>query len=189
MLDIDALVLAAMEASGGIVQGRTRLQKLVYFASELLQINCGYRPHYYGPYSSDVAAHVSSQVSRGVLSEVLETFATNEPQFPGNDGELRRYTYVLTPDGKAALEWHKERQGQAFDGALAIMRGLTDSGVDYRVLCYAAKLLHVLAAERKPLTWAAAKERARNLGWDMTESEVAQGIELLTTMQLVRKTA
>ncbi len=185
MLDTDDLVLAALEASGGVVVGRTRLQKLVYLASQVLHTDCGYRPHYYGPYSSEVAATVDGQVSRRVLAEMPETFGAGAPQFPGHDGELRRYTYALTPDGRSALDWHRREHGSEFDGAVEVMRRLVESGAEWKVLCYAAKLYHILRAENSLMTFAAARQRAQELGWEMQPEEITQGLELLKHVRLV----
>ena len=45
-----------LHALGGQVRGKTKLQKMVYFAGILTGAieELGYRPHYYGPYSSEV---------------------------------------------------------------------------------------------------------------------------------------
>jgi hypothetical protein len=177
--------LAALQASGGVVEGRTRLQKLVYFASRLLGVEAGYRPHFYGPYSSEVASVVDSQVSRGVAQEVRESLGFAPPQFPGHDGELRRYSYVLTPDGKEAIQWHREQHKEDFDRAVSIMGRLVENAPNWKVLCYAAKLLHILQAEDSPLTYDAAAQRAQDLGWDMSPEEVGQGVDLLKDLDLV----
>jgi len=185
MLDVDDLVLAALQASGGVISGRTRLQKLIFFASQVLKVDAGYRPHYYGPYSAEVAATVDGQVSRRVLQEVREVFGSGAPQFPGHDGALRRYTYVLTPDGREALEWHRKQHAEDLQRAVALMKQLAESAADWKVLCYAAKLYHVLVSEGKPLTDAAARDRAQALGWEMSPAELSQGVELLKQVGLV----
>ena len=185
MLDTDDLVLAVLQASDGVVVGRTRLQKLVYLASQALRTDCGYRPHYYGPYSSEVASTVDSQVSRRVLAEMPESFGVGSPQFPGHDGEMRRYTYALTPDGRGAVEWHRQRHGEEFDVAVGLIQCLLASGADWKVLCYAAKLYHILKAEGSSMTYTAAQQRAQELGWEMKPEEIAEGVRLLSEVRLV----
>ena len=51
--DLILLVIGSEEENG--LRGRTLLQKKIYFLSELKGVNHGFRPHYYGPYSSLVA--------------------------------------------------------------------------------------------------------------------------------------
>jgi uncharacterized protein YwgA len=184
MLDVEDLVFAAIQGSGGRIEGRTRLQKLVYFAASVLRIDVGYRPHYYGPYSSAVTAVAESQAARGVLNETVESFA-GVRGFPGNDDEFRRYLYVLTEGGRKALEWRRARRADEFDKAAGIVRTLVDTGADYRVLSYAAKLFHILLAEECPLTADAARQRAKELGWHMTRDEMQQGVELLLKVRLI----
>jgi len=188
MLDVDDLVLAAMHASGGRIEGRTRLQKLVFFAATLLKVEASYRPHYYGPYSSIVTAAAESQASRGVLRETLEAFP-GVAGFAGNDDDFRRYVYVLADSGRKALEWRRNRQPEEFDKAVEIVQTLVNSRADYRVLSYAAKLYYILRAEVSPLTIEAARERAQELGWQMRQEEMKQGVELLLEIELVTQQA
>ncbi|MGH9427053.1 MAG: hypothetical protein ACRD2L_12215, partial [Terriglobia bacterium] len=93
-LEADDLVLAAVEASGGQLQGRTRLQKLIYLTSAASgrEAQLGYRANYYGPYSALVAGALESQVSRQVLHEHVEVLGSRSPRFFGDDGEMKRYT-------------------------------------------------------------------------------------------------
>ncbi len=57
MMDSKDFVLLAMLAMGGEIQGKTKFQKTVYFLG--LMTGCiddlGYRAHFYGPYSDEVA--------------------------------------------------------------------------------------------------------------------------------------
>jgi len=186
MLDTDDLVLAAMDASGGRVEGRTRLQKLVFFISTLMDIDAGYRPHFYGPYSQLISSTAESQASRGVLREVVESYPGTRG-FSGNDDEYRRYVYILTGEGREALEWRQGRHPDEFNRAVELARTLVDSGADYRILSYAAKLYYVLKAEGEPITPAAARSRARDLGWRMGHAEIGKGVELLASLELIEQ--
>ncbi len=186
MLDADDLIFAALQASGGRIEGRTKLQKLVFFLSEMLGIDAGYWPHFYGPYSSAVSAAAESQASRGALRETVEEFP-GVRGFAGNDDEFRRYVYVLTRDGQKALKWRREQNPDRFDEAVDIARQLVETGADYRILSYAAKLYYVLRHEGERLTYAAAQSRACDLGWEMSRDEIDRGVDLLLQMKLVKK--
>jgi len=47
----------ALYAMGGEIRGKTKLQKTIYFLGRLSNHidELGYNPHFYGPYSSEVA--------------------------------------------------------------------------------------------------------------------------------------
>ncbi|MGB2780353.1 MAG: hypothetical protein WBD63_02605, partial [Phycisphaerae bacterium] len=60
-MDATNFVLLALHAVGGEIQGKTKLQKTIYFLGVMTGHldDLGYRAHYYGPYSDDVADAVS----------------------------------------------------------------------------------------------------------------------------------
>ena len=91
----DLILLVIGNEEDKSLQGRTILQKKLYFLSVLKGIELGFGPHYYGPYSSWVAENLDILVSARFLKEVTETFPTDQNIF----GEIRRHTYSLTPDG------------------------------------------------------------------------------------------
>lgn len=62
-------VLLGYKALGGSIRGKTMLQKRMYFLSVFLDADLGYGPHYYGPYSSAVAAANLDLKSLGFLDE------------------------------------------------------------------------------------------------------------------------
>jgi len=80
MYTIDVLLLVVKEAGENGLQGRTLLQKKVYFLSELVGIDLGFSAHYYGPYSGLVAGNLASLVNHGFLDEVTEVFETTPPR-------------------------------------------------------------------------------------------------------------
>ena len=92
----DLILLVIGSENNKSLQGRTTLQKKLYFLSVLEETDLGFGPHYYGPYSSWVAENLDILVSARFLKEVTETFSTDQNIF----GEIRRHTYSLTSDGK-----------------------------------------------------------------------------------------
>src|SRR5437016_3161878 len=91
-----------LHAAGGKVQGRTKLQKLVYFAGVLTNMldDLGYRAHYYGPYSSRVTAATEELRSLGFLEQRTAAAGVVDP----HGFEIARYDYTLTEDGKKIAE-------------------------------------------------------------------------------------
>src|SRR5579863_10430213 len=97
--DFVHLVLNAM---GGQIQGRTKLQKTIYFLGILTGNidELGYRAHYYGPYSDTVAAAVNRLKALGFVEEgSLQTGMVGEDGF-----EIARHDFTLTEQGKEIAE-------------------------------------------------------------------------------------
>src|SRR5687767_15059420 len=70
--DFVHLVLQAM---GGEINGRTKLQKSVYFIGVLSGTieDLGYRPSYYGPYSAEVAAAADRLRALGFADQTVRS--------------------------------------------------------------------------------------------------------------------
>jgi len=186
-LDLNDVVFAICDGEGGVISGRTRLQKIAYFVTHLLSedmaVDPGFVAHYYGPYSSALSTAAASVVARGVIEESTEVFASGP--FLGHDMEQKRYSYSLTPRGRVARDLRQQRAAAAYTRAVEIARKIDQTGADYRVLSYAAKVHYVLRQEGKPVTQHAIRRRARTLGWELTPDEMTAGVELLRQLELV----
>lgn len=83
------LLCLAIQEGGDNQVGRTKLQKMIYFADRYLGWDVGdYRLHYYGPYSQNVTESLLTATDELVYEEV--------PEFGP-------YQYELTDDGDAFL--------------------------------------------------------------------------------------
>lgn len=90
LIDSIGLLCLAIEHGANNEVGRTKLQKMIYFASRHLGWQIGnFKLHYYGPYSRSLANTL--QNTKGIL--VDET---------GSDGGP--YKYALTDSGKTLLQ-------------------------------------------------------------------------------------
>ena len=90
LVDSMGILCLAIEHGANNEVGRTKLQKMIYFASRHLGWQIGnFRLHYYGPYSRSLANTL--QNTKGIL--VDET---------GSD--RGHYEYVLTDSGKIFLQ-------------------------------------------------------------------------------------
>lgn len=93
-------VLAEVVAQLGVLQGRVRIQKIMYLLRRVeppLLDGVNFFYHHYGPFSSEVASSVSSALSWRVLEQHIESF----------DEEMQRYEYRLGPgikDSAAPLD-------------------------------------------------------------------------------------
>lgn len=69
------------------LQGRKRLQKVVFFLQEAgCPLDCDYTLHHFGPYSRDVADRSDEMVAAGLLDENVEVI-----------NGLTQYSYTLSP--------------------------------------------------------------------------------------------
>jgi|GEM_PF-2317432 len=50
----DNLILLILAQAGGQLSGKTLLQKRAYFISKILNFQLGFKPHFYGPFSSEI---------------------------------------------------------------------------------------------------------------------------------------
>ena len=100
MIIFDA-ILATIRAAGGSITGRTAIQKLMYFENVSKIVDIKYRPHYYGPYSAEVAGAIQELIDLDFLKEEIETAETTG--FPVPD-DWKRYRYTLTSDGNKVIE-------------------------------------------------------------------------------------
>ena len=95
----EEMILATIDAfwkknPGGYL-GRTKLQKICYFARELgVPYDLRYRMYYYGPYSAELDEESVRLQLEGLISD-----ESNDPS--------RYSNYKLTPEGEAALSSKK----------------------------------------------------------------------------------
>ncbi|MCF2138072.1 MAG: hypothetical protein K9W43_12650 [Candidatus Thorarchaeota archaeon] len=83
--------LICLVGTHGVIEGRTRFQKIVYLLkNQDIPFSFEYIPYYYGPYSYELAEYIELLVSYGILKET---------KFHLADG-IDRYDYQLTKKGE-----------------------------------------------------------------------------------------
>jgi uncharacterized protein YwgA len=185
MLDTYELVLAVVSARRK-VEGRTLLQKLGYFVSEVQGIDAGYGPHLYGPYSSAVRWATEELVGAGALLAREEQFDSRA--FPGHEAPWTRHSYELTDRGREFLELLREKRKTEFDEAREIAERVLEVTDNYRLLSWAAKA-HFLLPAGETRTYDQVVEEAQDLGWQMCRSDVEKGAEVLLRLGLIARGA
>lgn len=184
-MDERLVVLALLQAKGKTLQGRTLLQKMVYFLNEELQLGIEFAPHYYGPYSADLADAVDSLVGLGFVREKVETF----PDVQDPYGDQKRYSYELSPDGQEALKVFDEREGAttaAIIGEHVKLMEEHSQAHDYRNLSIAAKIHHIVKSKGK-VTIPELEKEARALKWQLRPNLVKSSLDFLEEMGLVKR--
>ena len=181
---IDILLLVVGSEKNGL-KGRTLLQKKVYFLSVLMDVDLGFSPHYYGPYSSYVASHLDSLVSCGLLKEVTESFSDEENVF----GERRRHTYSV-PDNVEPV-WQEDIQEQEkpqFDKWRDALKRINEQDIskDFNKLSIAAKVHYIISWEGNgTLTLPQVQQIAEDYKWDVKPEDIKNVLSFLTELGLV----
>ena len=175
-------VLVMLKAAGGRIPGRTAIQKLGYFSTIPGAIGAHYRPHYYGPYSADIAGAIQALVSYGFIEERVET-----PVAPGSAAapDWKRYTYSLTADGERLVQRLETEHAPEFREIEEIVSICRDTAnLDSKTLSWAAKVHYIQTLEQRDLSHDGIREIARTLNWDLTEDQIDRGVNLLTSLHL-----
>ena len=164
--------------SSSSVQGRTLLQKQIYFLSVLANEDFGFRPHYYGPYSSHVSTALSALVEADLVEESRVGYGV-ATEF----GEVSRYDYRLSESGKHVVE----RRPEIVAGYKEYLDKIHSSGVsaDPNTISIAAKVHFIVSGQGKA-TVEQIQEMAGSLGWSISEDSVNSVVEYLKRLELVK---
>jgi len=182
----DFLVLA-YGAFNFKIRGKTNVQKRVYFlgVGVSMESKLGYRAHYYGPYSDEVAEANSELRSMGYLSERSTSWGSDNRGF-----EISRYDYALTEDGRRLFERKKRENPQLWEKLRDFAEVMNGAGeLNYFELSIAAKAYFIAKNAKKKISLEYIKEEASNLGWDVSPGEIGKACEFLEKVKLVSLSA
>ena len=177
------LIAIQEEGSDGRLVGRTLLQKKLYFACLLLGEDFGFQPHYYGPYSRQVADATDSLVSNRFLDEQVEVFPDRNVF-----GERRRHSYTLTGDGQQLLT--SGEVGEGVDQWREAFRRINERplATDFNLLSIAAKV-NMILAELGQGTTGDIRGKANEYGWKMSDDQIDQVAQFLEQLGLARRSS
>jgi hypothetical protein len=168
----EVLILILLQAKEML---RTKIQKIIYFASQLGITKDTFTPHYYGPYSKEVAETMESLVSSGFIREDVVLFQ-------GGIG----YLYSLTLDGEVvATEITKKYPASE----CAKLREIIDACKDAPplLLSLAAKVHFILKQKRIPMTLEQICEHAKGLNWQISSEQINIACMLLEKLGFVER--
>jgi len=175
------VVLLVLKAFGGSIRGKTMLQKRLYFVSVLLDVDLGFSPHYYGPYSAAVASAVSELRFLGYLNESSAGWGVDQRGF-----EVARYDFSLTDEGNAAadLKAHKFAElGSEIGRAVRLIQQAGD--LNYMELSIAAKAYFAFKRLRKEATIAEISGLMPQFGWSVSSGEIQKAAVFLEKTKLI----
>ena len=162
------------------ISGRTALQKKVYFLGIILQEDHGFSPHYYGPYSAQVADANAELKSLNYLREEVNVYGWDHKGF-----EMAKYDYSLTEDGLKLLERKKKKYPEEWGKILDCANAIKDAGnLNYMELSIAAKAYFVLTREGGRANSNTIKIVAEKLGWSIDETALDRSIDFLDKIDL-----
>jgi uncharacterized protein YwgA len=89
-------LLATFALSGGTIEGRKRLQKIICVLKHQYDVPFSYNyiPYHYGPYAENLASTIDMLVGIGFLEEQQNVMFD----------DIIQYIYKLTPEGKKFAE-------------------------------------------------------------------------------------
>ena len=175
------IVLAVIDYEEGEFTGNTLLQKRIFFLNEMLNMGITFKPHYYGPYSEEVASAINTLVGLSFLMKSEEAFPSDKNIW----GEIKRYTYKLTVEGTEIVNEIKTDNEYARLRKYLNKMGAFSETKDYQKLSRAAKVFHIVKLKGKTTT-EKTKEEAHRLGWKLAPREIQDVTSFLVDMKLVR---
>jgi uncharacterized protein YwgA len=174
----------AIHAMGGEIRGKTKLQKIVYFLGKLtgnLDV-LGYRAHYYGPYSPEVAGSVDRLRSLGFLDQNTASGGAMD-QF---GFEVARFDFRLNDAGKQMAEFKAQKNPDLWEKVARAAELIKSSAPeDYVKLSIAAKTIFMLGQEGKTISFEELAVLAGKFGWTVSPSQVEEAAKFLEQLQLV----
>lgn len=185
-MDTRDILLLAHDAFGGEIRGKTNLQKKLYFLSIMLGEDLGYGPHYYGPYSSEVAAANMNLKVLGYLGESIASVGSY-----GTEGfEIARHDFKLTQDGHTLVEAKKKRFPEEWNKIKKAAEALNAAGdLNYVELSIAAKAYFLLDQKGGPAKTIDLVRMARQFGWSVNEADIERAVDFLQRLGLAEATA
>lgn len=184
-MDTRDFVTLTLLAAGGQVHGKTKLQKLVYFLGVLTDHleELGYRPHFYGPYSDEVAYAVGQLRAIGVVEVNDTNHGCNYKGF-----EVIRSDFRLNDAGRKFAEDLKRKQPASWTSIEAAMQKLLQTGEkDYVELSIAAKTYFLIVqAKGNARSESDLAKLAPRFGWDVQPDQISNAGRYLENLGLFK---
>ncbi len=169
------VLLLMLDHAGGSLQGRTLIQKRLFFLKLLMDLDLRYHPHYYGPFSPEVDNALGQCIALGLVEETSIGLANENGGFEG-----RRFEHRLTSDGYVVVGLIKRQEPEYSRDVAENLDRLDRAGhLNYLQLSIAAKALYDLRSKDKPVTSIGIRNEARGFGWGAPEPEVRDAVEFL----------
>jgi uncharacterized protein YwgA len=125
MADLSDLIMLLIDANGRRIEGRTVIQKQIYFYSQFYKKKIDFVSGYYGPYSRSVSRALAVLVEMRFVKEVIERLPAYGIQ---SEFDPHKYTYTVTEGGKKVLEQIKQKNPQETQEVKKFVDMLNETG-------------------------------------------------------------
>jgi uncharacterized protein len=180
-MEIFEALLHLLNESGGKITSKTKIHKEMFLLSRILNIDFGFRPHYYGPYSPKVEESLDALSGANFIEVTTKSYGVAG----GRGFEVMRYDYYLTDSGKKLIQQIGELNEQEkiceFIGKL---KSVGDP--DYMDLSIAAKVLFIFEQKQRKLSVSDIENTARDFGWNLNDADIEKAIATLRTFAFVQ---
>ena len=183
-MKIRHLILMLLDACGGKINSKTKLQKEIYFLALLLSRDLGFKAHYYGPYSVEVENALDELIGAGFVDIKRDIWGIDTRY----GFENKRYDFSLTESGRKFVRILAEESSDEYKVVKTFVEKLKEMGdPDYFSLSIAAKAYFILDKEGKLLTKEQIREKAREFGWKVGENDIDIAINILKNLDFVKE--
>jgi hypothetical protein len=102
---------------------------------------------------------------------------------------MRRYSFDLTADGKASVEWLRKNYEEDSARVIAAAKQVLEAGnFDYIDLSFAAKAHWVLRQTSNAMSDSDISREATRFGWKVQPEQIHRGVQFLFKIGLARTT-
>lgn len=165
------------------VKGRTLLQKLIYFISDILKTESRYKAHYFGPYSPYVENELGDLMGMGFV----EVNVTSRGVDFTRGFEVKRFDYRLTDGGERLANAYAKENPDVNEKIKDFLNKLKNAGdPDYIKLSVAAKTHFILNREKKPLTKEDITSIAKEFDWKIRKNDIDDAVKILHTLDYIK---
>jgi uncharacterized protein len=178
-------VLLTYSAFDNKISGKTMLQKKVYFTGVFSGIidKLQYKPHYYGPYSSEVDYANNELKSFGYIEETTSSWGISPSGF-----ENIKYDFKLTDIGKIIAEKKQNEFSEEWNKIKKAAKIIDSAGdINYISLSVAAKAYYILTNRKEKMSIREIRDIAKKFGWNLQENELTNAIKFLEKTELASR--
>ena len=182
-IDEKVLLIMKYTSNNNMVEGKTLLQKTIYFVNEQLHLGISFSPYYYGPYSSLVTSAIEEMKQVGAIEEEVERFPF-DPFIQNYEPKL--YKYKINKFGNRLFNIiESKHKNDAKEISNAVKEIKEASKKDYKVLSIAGKMYNILKSVKKRMTSNDIIKEAEFLNWNISKNEAKSAIKFLKDLGFI----